>query len=228
MKNLVVIPARGGSKSIPRKNITEFNGMPLLAHTIKYAESSLGVDKIIVSTDDNEIAQIAKEYNAEVPFIRPKELSKDTSSDYGFMRHALDFFDGQSLFYDNIILLRPTSPLRPKKLIEKSLKILELNIEATSVRCVAEVKEHPYRVWRMGADGSIEGLINEIDEPYNLPRQLLPKMYFQTGDIEVVRRSTLLDGSVCGKKIYPIVIDKESVVDIDTYADLEAAKKVVK
>ena len=127
---------------------------------------------------------------------------------------------------DIIILLRPTSPLRPSGLIEEGINLLTKNPAATSIRTVALSKEHPYRQWNL-QKGFITGFSNELVnniEPYNLPRQELPKVFFQTGDIEVIRRQTLLSGSVSGNKILPIVIDESEVMDIDNISDLENAQ----
>ena len=117
-------------------------------------------------------------------------------------------------------MIRPTSPLRPSGLIERAAKILSQNPDCSSVRTVAPVKEHPYRVWRLSGTGTLLPAINGVDEPYNLPRQVLPQYFFQTGDIEVVRRETLLLGSVSGDNVHPLVIDHEEMVDIDSFDDL--------
>ena len=222
---LSVIPARGGSKSIPKKNISQLGNKPLISYSIAYSQNCDIISKTIVSTDNNEIAIVAKKYGAEVPFIRPKELSNDTAQDYGFMRHALDFFDLQNIKFDLFLILRPTSPLRPKGLIEKAVKIFTDNPSCSSVRSIAPVKEHPYRCWKDRDNGSIEPVIKSEDEIYNLPRQILPKYYYQTGDLELVHRSTLLSGSVSGKNVYPLIISHEEMIDIDTKDDQKKAEE---
>lgn len=226
MRVLCVIPARGGSKSIPRKNIRPLNGRPLLDYSIKYAKACPLVDKVVVSTDDVEIAEIAKLCGAEIPFMRPAEYALDDTQDYPVVRHAIDFFDANQSYFDLIVLLRPTSPLRQDGLIEASIELLSRDLSATSVRSVALVEQHPYRMWVRHGD-QISGLMtsNAISEPYNLPRQQLPEYFFQTGDIEVVRRSTILDGSISGKKVLPLVINQ--YVDIDTDSDFEKAKSII-
>jgi len=127
--------------------------------------------------------------------------------------------------FDVYILLRPTSPLRPPGLIEKALKILEENIDATSVRSMAIVKEHPYRVWRQNGDKSVCGFIEAEEEPYNIPRQDLPELLFQTGDIEVIRRETIINGSISGACVYPLIINHEEMIDIDSQSDFDRAEK---
>jgi N-acylneuraminate cytidylyltransferase len=225
MKVIVIIPARSGSKSLPNKNILPLKGKPLLCYSISYGLESDIVDKVIVSTDSEEFAEIAKSYGADTPFIRPAELAMDNTRDYPFMRHALDYFESIGEIYDIYILLRPTSPLRPEGLIEKSISILKENPTATSVRAVTQTKEHPYRVLGLNKDGSIDTFINNIEEPYNHPRQELPDAYSMTGDIEAARRETLLSGSVSGKKIFPLIINPEDKIDIDNIDDFRTAEK---
>lgn len=224
-KILSVIPARGGSKSIPKKNISKLGNNPLISYSIAYSQKCNLVSKTIVSTDNDEIASVAKNFGAEVPFTRPIELSDDISQDYGFMRHALDFFDKQGIKYDLLLILRPTSPLRPKGLIEKGVDIFINNPGCSSVRSIAPVKEHPYRCWKDGVNGSIESVIKSENEIYNLPRQILPKYYYQTGDLELIHRSTLLSGSVSGANIYPLMISHEEMIDIDTQEDQKKAEE---
>ena len=225
MKLAVIIPARGGSKSLPKKNILPLNGEPLLCYSVDYSLKSKLVATTIVSTDSQEIADIAKNCGASVPFIRPAEFSQDDTRDYPVIRHALDFFEAQGKIFDIYILLRPTSPIRPSGLIEKAVEILKNNPSATSVRSVAEIKEHPYRAWRQSQDGSISGFINNETEPYNIPRQDLPPLYFQTGDIEAIRRETLIGGSVSGNYVFPLVIKHNEMIDIDNESDFNRAEQ---
>jgi CMP-N,N'-diacetyllegionaminic acid synthase len=224
---ITIIPARGGSKSIPRKNIKMFNGFPLIKYSIDYSKSSNLIQKTIVSTDDDEIASIARELGAEVPFMRPNSLGGDLVQDYPVTLHALNAIE--ELFQakvDIIILLRPTSPLRPASLIENGVSLLLKDQNATSVRSVSLSKEHPFRQWFIKDDyitGYSNQLTNEL-EPYNLPRQELPRVFFQTGDIEIIRRDTLLNGSISGKRILPLFIEADKVFDIDTQQDFDLAE----
>ncbi|MCT7554885.1 acylneuraminate cytidylyltransferase family protein [Aliarcobacter butzleri] len=228
LRCIVIIPARSGSKSLPKKNILPLNGKPMLCYSVEYGVSSEVVDKVVVSTDSEEFADVARKCGAEVPFLRPAEFAQDNTRDYPVMRHALDYFESVGEIYDIYILLRPTSPLRPKGLIEKAIEIFISNPLATSVRSVAKIKEHPYRAWNIKEDGSMSGFIADIEEAYNIPRQELPEVYFQTGDFEAVRRETLLNGSVSGNNIYPLIIDYEDMVDIDHKDDLDKAEKRLK
>lgn len=231
MKNLkviVIIPARSGSKSLPKKNILPLNGKPMLCYSVEYGLNSDIVSKVVVSTDSEEFAQIARNCGAEVPFIRPSEFAQDNTRDYPVMRHAFEYFESIDEIYDIYILLRPTSPLRPKGLIEKSIDIINKNPTATSVRTVAKIKEHPYRAWSINDDGSMSGFVSTVEESYNIPRQELPEVLFQTGDLESIRRETLLKGSVSGDKVFPLIIDYIDMVDIDELNDLSNAEKKIK
>lgn len=226
MKIVVIIPARGGSKSLPKKNILQLKGRPLLCHSVDYSLKSKLVATTIVSTDSQEIADIAKNCGASVPFIRPDEFAQDDTRDYPVIRHALDFFEAQGQIFDLYILLRPTSPMRPSGLIEKAVEILKNNVNATSVRSMARIKEHPYRAWKQHNDGSVSSFIDNEVEPYNIPRQELPKLYFQTGDIEVIRRETIINGSISGECVYPLIIKHEDMIDIDSRSDFNRAEKL--
>ncbi len=224
MRVVSIIPARGGSKSLPRKNILPLDGKPLLCYSVAYSRGCPMVEKTVVSTDSGEFAEIASACGASVPFIRPEEYAQDDTPDYPVMRHALDFFESQGEVFDVYLILRPTSPFRPKNLIEGALSILKNNPAATSVRAVARIREHPYRSWVFNADGSMSGFVEGLVEPYNIPRQGLPSVYFQTGDLEAITRETLLNGSATGEHIFPLVIEHDEMIDIDSKADYERAK----
>jgi len=226
MKILTVIPARYGSKSLPNKNVLPLHGKPLLCHSVAYSLKSTVVNKTIVSTDSVEISNIAKKCGAEVPFIRPDEFAQDNTRDYPVIRHALDFFESDGVVFDLYILLRPTSPMRPPALIEKAIEIMSNNPTATAVRSVAKIKEHPYRAWNIEPNGKIKGFVDNVLEPYNIPRQELPDVYFQTGDIEAIRRETIISGSVSGECVHPLVINHQDMIDIDTLADFNRAERI--
>lgn len=228
LKAIVIIPARSGSKSLPKKNILPLNGKPMLCYSVSYGLNCDAVGKVVVSTDSEEFAEVARSCGADVPFIRPAELAEDNTRDYPVMRHAMDYFESIGEVYDVYILLRPTSPLRPQELIEKAIEIMTQQPTASSVRTVAKIKEHPYRAWNIKEDGSMSGFVADIEESYNIPRQELPEVYFQTGDLEAVRRETLFNGSVSGDNVYPLVIDYEDMVDIDHKDDLSKAESRLK
>lgn len=227
LRSIVIIPARSGSKSLPKKNILPLNGKPMLCYSVSYGLNCNLIDKVVVSTDSHEFAKVATECGADVPFIRPAILSQDKTRDYPVMRHAMDYFDTLGEVYDVYILLRPTSPLRPPGLIEKAIDLLIQNPTATSVRTVAKIKEHPYRAWKINEDGSMSGFAT-IEEAYNIPRQELPEVFFQTGDLEAIKRETLLNGSISGDNVFPLIIDYEDMIDIDHRDDMSKAEERLK
>jgi CMP-N,N'-diacetyllegionaminic acid synthase len=227
MSIVTIIPARSGSKSIPKKNIQHLNGKPLIEHSISYSLRCSLVNDTILSTDCEEISALGRQFGASVPFLRPKCYALDDSRDYDFMRHALDFLDNQDRVYDYYVLLRPTSPLRPAGLIERAVDILNKNSQASSVRSMARTDEHPYRCWTPLEGGNVAPFVSDIEESYNIPRQSLPVVLFQTGDIEVVRRHTLLNGSVSGKSVFPLILEHSDMMDIDHPTDLRAAEKLM-
>jgi len=225
MNIYTVIPARGGSKSIPKKNIQPLHGKPLIEYSIEYSLKCPLIAHTIVSTDLEEIAEIARSCGAEVPFIRPGDLAQDDTQDYPVFIHALNTLE--ELYneqIDVIILLRPTSPLRPPLLIEKGISLLQRFSEASSVRSVTLSKQHPFRQWKIMEDYMV-GYETGVFEPYNLPRQQLPHVYFQTGDLEIIRRQTLLNGSISGERILPLIIEPEEMVDIDHESDWHKAEE---
>lgn len=228
MKTLCVIPARSGSKGVPNKNIKEFKGKPLIAHTIDYAKKCKLITHTIISTDSEEYAKIAIKHGGSAPFLRPKIYSTDLSQDIDFMHHSLVKCEKlYNTVYDFVILLRVTSPLRPKKLIEKALNLIILDSDATSVKAVMPFKEHPYKHWI--PDGKyISGYEKNIHEPYNLPRQQLPEAYYSAGDLEIVRRDVVLNGSVSGNKVLPLILSREDVIDIDSILDWKRAEIKIK
>jgi len=225
MNIYTIIPARGGSKSIHKKNIRLLNGIPLINYSIKYSQNCNLISHTVVSTDSKEISEIALNCGAEVPFLRPKEFAKDESQDYPVFKHALEVLEKMSKTQiELMVLLRPTSPLRPKHMIERGVDLLIRFPEATSVRSVTASHEHPFRQWKKDGD-YITGYENNVSEPYNIPRQKLPSVFFQTGDLEIVRRKTLIEGSISGNRILPLIISNEEMMDIDHEQDLKKAEK---
>jgi N-acylneuraminate cytidylyltransferase len=220
---VAIVPARGGSKSIPRKNLRLFAGHPLLAYSIAAGLQAQTVDRVIVSTDDEEIAEIARRYGADVPFLRPAALAADATTDLPVFQHALSWLGEQEGFKPELVVqLRPTSPVRPPGLVDQAVSLLAGRAEADSVRGVVPAGQNPHKMWRISKDEQLEPLlrVRGMAEPYNAPRQALPATYWQTGHIDVVRRKTILDGgSMSGRVILPVIIDPAYTVDIDTLRD---------
>jgi YrbI family 3-deoxy-D-manno-octulosonate 8-phosphate phosphatase len=221
---LALIPARGSSKGIPRKNIRDFAGYPLIAWSIAAGLQAHTVNRVIVSTDDNEIAAVSREYGAETPFLRPHELAQDRTPDLPVFEHALQWLEEIEGYKPDIVIqLRPTSPIRPKDCVDSAVRILIENTEADCVRGVVPAGQNPHKMWRFnGYDKPMKPLleVEGMAEPYNAPRQILPPVYWQTGHIDVIRTSTISrKHSLTGNTIYPLVIDPRYTVDIDTPAD---------
>lgn len=221
---LALIPARGGSKGIPRKNIRSFAGYPLIAWSIVAAKQSELVTRVIVSTDDEEIASVAREFGAETPFLRPAELAQDQTTDLPVFVHALKWLEDKEGYKPEVVVqLRPTSPIRPKKMVDEAIRILLDHPDADCVRGVVPAGQNPFKMWRFKGDNKPLKPLLEVEgitEPYNAPRQILPPVYWQTGHIDAIRASTILNKhSLTGDVVYPLVIDPRYTVDIDTLAD---------
>jgi len=225
---VAIIPARGNSKSIPRKNIREFAGHPLIAYSITAALRSEFVTRVIVSTDNGEIAAVARKYGAETPFNRPDALALDDTMDFPVFKHALDWLAENEDYHPEIVVqLRATSPIYPKGLIDEAVVVLFDHPEADSVRGVVPSSENPYKMWRISESGRMVPLLglSGLDEPYNVPRQALPDTFWQTGHIDVIRRDTILKKqSMSGDIIFPVYIKPDFSVDIDTRQDWRRAE----
>ena len=227
---LAIIPARGGSKGVPRKNIKPLGGHPLIAYSIAAGLNSSQVNRVIVSTDDPEIADTARNYGADVPFLRPAEIAQDDTQDLPVFQHAMDWFNENEGYQpDLVVQLRPTSPFRSLTLVDEAINLLLDNPDATSVRGVVPSKQNPYKMWRVGDDGMMQPILeSEFSEPFNMPRQKLPPTYWQTGHIDVIRRETILGGSMCGDKVFAYMIDPVLSIDLDNQLDWERAEGRIK
>jgi YrbI family 3-deoxy-D-manno-octulosonate 8-phosphate phosphatase len=220
---LAVIPARGGSKGIPRKNIRNFAGHPLIAYSIEAALQAKTVTRVIVSTDDEEIAAVARQYGADVPFLRPAEFAQDRTLDLPVFQHALRWLAEHEDYHPDVVVqLRPTSPVRPPTLVDEAVCLLLDHPEADSVRGVVPAGQNPHKMWRIDAEtGRMKPLltVEGIAEPYNAPRQALPPVFWQTGHIDAIRPRVFDQDSMSGSVILPVMIDPPYTVDIDTPKD---------
>lgn len=234
IKSLVfaIVPARGGSKGILNKNLKQVNGHPLLAWSIAAAKASQKIDRIIVSTDSLEIAEVAKNYGAEVPFLRPAAIAYDQSRDLSFLQHALHWFENEEgQIPELLVQLRPTSPLRSIEIIDNAINVLENNASADSLRIVTEAPITPYKMWHLDDDTQLSPVlsIESIAEPYNEPRQNLPQTYWQIGTLDVIRSKTILEqNSVSGKNILGFEVPNNWALDIDNVHDLNKASEALK
>jgi len=228
---LAVIPARGNSKTIPRKNIREFAGFPLIAYSIAAAKQSRSVTRILVSTDDGAIAAVARDFGGETPFMRPDEISQDDTLDLPVFIHALEWLSANENYQpDFVIQLRPTSPIRPQGLIDQAVDVMIKHPQADSVRGVVTCGQNPFKMWKLDESGRMLPILelDGIPEAYNAPRQNLPPVYWQTGHIDVIRTATILEKkSMSGDVVFPVMIDPKYTVDIDTLLDWERAERLV-
>jgi len=230
---LGLIIARGGSKSVPRKNLRLLNGIPLIAYSILTTLRAGTVNRVVVSTEDPEIAEVARQYGAETPFMRPMELATDLIPDLPVFAHALNWLkDQESYVPDIVVQLRATSPFcSPEEVDEGVTKLWECP-EADSLRLVCPTFQNPYKMWQMGDDGYIYPITRlAIHEPYNQPRQKLPQAYFQH-QLDITRPRTVLDlKSMTGNRILPLMNKGEdwtTWIDIDTEDTLQIAEFLLK
>ncbi|CAG5007939.1 N-acylneuraminate cytidylyltransferase [Dyadobacter sp. CECT 9275] len=228
---LAIIPARGGSKGLPDKNILPLSGHPLIAYSIKAALDAPSVSRVIVSTDSEKIAAIALQYGAEVPFLRPAAIADDFSTDLEVFQHALQWLSEHELYTPDLVLqLRPTSPFRTVDMIEMCIQKLTSS-ECDSLRIVTKSFHTPYKMWRIeDTDQPMVPLLQlpGYDEPYNQPRQKLPEVYWQIGTLDVIRPEVITrGGSMSGKKVLPHVIAQEFAIDIDDLASFQKAGQLI-
>lgn len=221
---LAVIPARSGSKSVPHKNIRNIAGKPMMAYSIEHAKQSKYINRIIVSTDSEEYAAIARDYGAQTPFLRPAEYATDTATDLQVFEHCLTFLKEKEGYQaDLVVQLRPTYPIRRVEDIDSMIEMMLEDESIDSVRSIAPAKEIPYKMWKMDENGALHPLITEIPECYNMPRQQLPKVYYQNACIDVFRPYVVLEEhSMNGKQIRGYLMEKN--YDIDTEEEFEKAQ----
>lgn len=215
---LALIPARGGSKGVPGKNIANLGGFPLIAYSILAAKHAKNIERVIVSTDSEEIAAIAKHYGADIPFLRPDELSGDMSPDRDFLVHALDWLDRNENYRPLFVVhLRPTTPLRRPELIDQAINIMRARQEmATSLRSVHLLADPPQKMMGL-EDGFLTGLFPHETRPdyTNLPRQAFPQAYQPNGYVDVLKPSQIREtASIHGDRILGFVTPRAMEVDL--------------
>jgi N-acylneuraminate cytidylyltransferase/CMP-N,N'-diacetyllegionaminic acid synthase len=221
------VPARGGSKGVPRKNLAVVAGKPLLAHTVLAARAARGLDRVVVSTDDAETADAARRYGAEAPFLRPAELARDDTPGVEPVLHALEWLEGREGYRpEYVMLLQPTSPLRTAGDIEGVLR-LAAERDADGVTTVCELKAHPYGAVKLGPRGELASFLDfdfgELQKRYPR-RQDLPPAYVENGAVYLTRRSVLLaERSFYGRRAYGYVMPAERSLDVDTAWDRRVA-----
>ena len=220
-KIVALIPARSGSKGVPGKNIKPLAGFPLIAYSIKAALKSELIDRVIVSTDSEEYANIAREYGAEVPFLRPSELSGDKAADTDFFKHAIDWFiENEGEVPEYFAHLRPTTPLREPNVIDAALKSF-IGSDFTALRSVHKMTESSYKSFEI-EDGKLKCLCggNFDIESANLARQAYPSTYDANGYIDVVRSEMVIQKNLIhSDRVQAYVTDVS--YEIDELSDID-------
>ncbi|MFC1729981.1 cytidylyltransferase domain-containing protein [candidate division KSB1 bacterium] len=220
---IAVIPARGGSKGIPKKNIVPVAGKPLIAYTIETAKKSKLIQRIIVSTDSKEIADIAKKYGAEVPFMRPKEFAKDDTPDLPVFRHSIGWLEKNGEKPDIIVNLRPTTPLRTSEDIDNAVEIV-IKEDCDSVRSFFKADRHPYWMYKIEGEkngGKAKPFTGKDPIKHYPRRQLLPPLYNLNACVDVMTAKNIKKGSLYGKDMRAYIMPAERSLDIDDKKDLK-------
>ena len=225
-KILGIIPARKGSKGIKLKNIKNFNGKPLIFHTINVAKKSKLIDNLIVSTDSKDNAKIAEKYGIDAPFLRPKKYSNDKSSDFELIRHALSFYNKKNINYDAVILLRPTTVFKKVKYIDESIKYFFKN-KFDSLRSISNSRYSPYLMYKI----KNKNIIPLFNKKFNsMRRQDLPESFQPNGLFEIISSKNIFEKKLMyGPNTGFYKVENEEVLlDIDTELDFLIAQFVKK
>jgi CMP-N-acetylneuraminic acid synthetase len=226
---LVVVPARGGSKGLPRKNARLLGGKPLVAHAVEAGRAAGLVDRVLCSTDDPEIAAMARAAGAQVPFLRPAELAQDTTEDWPVFAHALGWLDEHERWRPDIVVnLRPSTPLRRPRLVDDAIRVL-LEARVDSVKSVCLARQHPHKMWRLEDGGPV--MRPYLETPFRLERgpdvsrAELEPVYWQTGHVDVTWRATIFEQkTLIGRRVAGLVVEPELSIDIDGPFELELAE----
>ena len=220
---LIIIPARSGSKGIKNKNIIKINNKPLIYYTINFALSFTKEKKFIVfcSTDSKKIKEICEKYKVKIPFLRPKRFSKDKSRDIEFLNHALIEYYKLGIVFKNCLILRPTSPIRNKKIINQAYLKFKKN-RYDSLRSIIPSPYPVFKQWFIFKNTIKPVIKSSIFEHYNAPRQILKKTYAQSGNFEFVRINFQNKiKSISGKKIGYFITSEKYECDIDNLSDIK-------
>lgn len=228
-KILAIIQARGGSKSIPKKNIYPLAGKPLIAWTIEAAKNAKLVNRVIVSTDDEEIALVSKKYGAEVPFVRPAEFATDEAKSIGLLRHALEWLkEHENYEPDAVVQLKPTNPLRTAGHIDAAIESFFASSGIDSLLTVYKATVHPYKTWKFN-NNFITPFISEnisgMKEASKMPKQMLPEVFATNSCVNVINPNTILyKNSSIGNLIKGFIMKQEDSLDINGAFDFELAE----
>ena len=219
---VALIPARSGSKEVKNKNILRLNGFPLLAYSVRAALLSKEIDRVVVSTDSHHYKKLALEFGAEVPFLRPKNISGDRSTDYEFVKHALDWFSSEEDTVPSYIVhLRPTTPLRDPKLIDKAIRKFKISNKTTALRSVHVMSESAYKCFHI-KNSYLECVCTRSSDldSLNDPRQSFSKTYQGNGYVDVLQTNYILkQKKLHGNKV--IAFATPMVREVDTKEDFK-------
>lgn len=217
---IALIPARGGSKGLPGKNIKKLNGKPLIGYAIEAALKVAGISRVIVNTDDEEIAEVAKRYGAEVPYLRPSHLASDTANAIDVYLHFIEYLEKNSYDVNSLVILQPTSPLRTETHIEEAIALFQQKKADSVISFTRE--QHPV-FWHKNIDE--EGRILPIfDKEYVANRQEIPVTHYPNGAIFIFDIAFLKKKKYYSDKTYGYIMSHKSSVDIDTLEDFEYAE----
>ena len=223
MKPLIVIPARGGSKGVPRKNIKVLGDKPLIQYTIDAAKGVFDDEFICVSTDDFEIKSVVEQLGLKVPFLRPNELASDTAGTYEVLLHAISYYESKGYFPDTLILLQPTSPFRTSAHIKEALKLYHESIDM--VVSVKETKANPYYIL---FEEDRNGFLKKTKEANFTRRQECPKVWEYNGAIYIINVKALKEKTISQfTKVCKFEMDETSSHDIDTLLDWKIAEIIL-
>ncbi len=234
MRVLAIIQARGGSKGIPGKNLRPLCGKPLIAWTIAAAKAARRVERVVVSTDDEAIAAVAKEHGAEVPFLRPAAFAMDTAPSLPLYGHALGWFaEHEGYRPDAVVQLKPTNPLRTADQIDAGVALFFSAPPCDAVMSVHETHDHPYKIWKPVGGGFMEPFLSAertgMRDAARTRRQDLPTAWRHDGAVNVIAPATILEkGSMNGERVKALVIDEDSALNIDTLRDFALAELLLK
>jgi N-acylneuraminate cytidylyltransferase len=226
-----VVPARGGSKGIPRKNLQLLGGRPLVAHAVTAGRDAALVTRVVCSTDDPEIAAVARAAGAEVPFLRPSSLAQDATEDWPVFVHVLDWLERNANWVPELIVnLRPTSPLRSARHVDDAIRLL-LRTGADSVKAVCLARQHPHKMWLRGPNAEIDPFLEtefRLSRGPDVPRAELQDVYWQNGVVDVTRLAVIREqGVMIGRRVAGLVTQAEESIDIDTPLDLALAELLI-
>lgn len=222
MKNIAIIPARSGSKGVKDKNIKELKGLPLMAYTINAAKQSNMFDCVFVSTDSEKYAEIAKKYGADAHFLRSNTNASDNAGTWDVVKEVMKKFEKEKRYFDNIMLLQPTSPLRTSEDVINCFKLMEEK-KANSIVSVTEMEHSPLWCGVIKDDLSMHGFYDN-KKIINIPRQELPSFFRLNGAIYLLKREELCKNNIFQENSYAYIMHNSKSLDVDTEMDFAIAE----